>query len=465
MTSCVVVLDDDPTGTQAVVNAKVIIDTSPGYLETWLDGHAPQPVYVSTNTRALAPAAARELVAQVAGIVRAHWPGARLICRGGSTLRGHLLQEYRGLAGRSTPPVLFVPAMPVAGRVTLSGQHYLIADGCRTPVSDTEYARDSELGYTHSDLLRWAEQRSSGVFAAADGEVVHLSELRAGGAEAVAASLARIASRDKPAALTCDAMTDTDLLLIGEGIRLAWKRGTPVVVRCAPPLAALLTGLAAAGYCTVPSGARRLLVVVGSYVQATTRQLAEFSRRHPGAMVEADLSALVQATADEQQRLVGLLEQSWATGPVAVLATPRQSAAIGPGTGLAIAAGLAGTVAALRTRPDAVIVRGGVTSAVIARDGLRAREALVTGPAGPGIALWQLDGAADGLPLLIAAGNVGQPADLANLVDQIVGRPGPPSGPLTGGGKGAEYRNDHETRTRPGGQRAAAYHIAEEQND
>ena len=425
MTSCVVVLDDDPTGTQAVARARVLIDTSPGFLETWFAGHAPQPVYVSTNTRALTPAAAREMVAGVAGIARAHWPDAKFICRGDSTLRGHVLAEDQGLAHETSPVLLLAPAMPAAGRITVDGRHYLVTGDHRIPVSDTEYASDPEFGYTDSDILRWAEQRSGGVFAAARGGVVHLAELRAGGAAAVAAALARLAGQARPAAMACDAATDADLLLVAAGIRLAWEHGTPVVVRSAPPLAALLSGLAARGRCNAPSGARRLLVVVGSYVQATTRQLTELGRRYPGQIAQADLPALWQDRAREQQRLTVLLEQAWEKGPVAVLATPREKATAPPGTGLAIAAGLAGVVAALVARPDAVIVRGGVTSALVARDGLGAREALVTGPTGPGIALWQLDGMVDGIPLLIAAGNVGQPADLADLVDQMVGRLGP----------------------------------------
>lgn len=433
MTHCVVVLDDDPTGTQAVAGAQVLVDISADALHAWFAGHAPQPVYVSTNTRALPGDQARDLVARVAGIAAEQWPAARFICRGDSTLRGHILEEYQALARGASPVLLLAPAMPAAGRVTIDGRHYLATAAGRVPIAETEYARDPDLGYSRSDVLGWAEERSGGFFAASRGAVLSLAELRRAGASRVAAKLASLAGRGQPAALSCDAENDADLLTVASGVRQAWRQATPVVVRSAPPLAALLAGLAAAGYSPPPAAARRLLVVVGSYVQASTLQLAELGRAYPGQTVVADLGAIRRDPAREQRRLAGRLDQAWGRCPVAVLATPRDPTQARPVPGLSIARSLAAVVAALPTRPDAVIVRGGVTSAVVARYGLGAREARVTGPVGPGVALWQLDdGAGGGIPLLIAAGNVGQPEDLAVLVRQMAGDPDRASGTQPG---------------------------------
>jgi uncharacterized protein YgbK (DUF1537 family) len=428
VTSGVVVLDDDPTGTQAAAGARVLIDTSAPALRTWFTDHPPQPVYVCTNTRALSPGRARDLVTRVADVAAARWPGVRFVCRGDSTLRGHVLEEYQGLAGDAAPAMLLVPAMPSAGRITVGGRHYLVTGDGRIPVAETEYARDPHFGYGESDLLRWAEQRSGGFFGAGRGIALGLAELRDGGPAAVVAAVARVTGdrgRDgAPAVVACDACSDGDLATIADGIALTWQENGEVIVRCAPPLAALITGAAAAGFCPPPA-ARRLLVVVGSYVQASTRQLAELSRRYPGQVALADLAALGRDPAGEQGRLAGLLEQAWARGPVAIMATPRARADIGPESGLEIARGLAGVVAALAARPDAVIVRGGVTSAVMARYGLGGTEARVAGPVMPGVVLWQLDDAAGGIPLLIAAGNIGQPGDLAALVSRIADRHAP----------------------------------------
>jgi uncharacterized protein YgbK (DUF1537 family) len=419
LTPGVVVLDDDPTGTQAAAGARVLVDISAAGLESWFADNPPQPVYVSTNTRALPPGQARELVARVADVASRLWPGATFVCRGDSTLRGHVREEYEGLARGAPRALLLVPAMPAAGRVTLGGRHYLTTDGRRVPLADTEYARDPDFGYRHSDLLRWADQRSGGFFSADRGSVLGLAELRVGGPSAVASAAARVRGQNQPAVLVCDAENDADLAMIANGVRLIWRQGGQVILRCAPPLAALLTGAAAVGYCQPPEGARRLLVVVGSYVQASTLQLAELGRRYPGQTALADLAALGEDPVPEQRRLADQLERAWQRGPVAIMATPRELARTGPGTGLEIAEALAEVVASLPTRPDAVIVRGGVTSAVMVRRGLGAAEARVVGPVMPGVVLWHLDGAVGQLAVLIAAGNVGRPADLVTLVSRI----------------------------------------------
>ena len=123
----------------------------------------------------------------------------------------------------------------------------------------------------------------------------------------------------------------------------------------------------------------------------------------------------------EQARLASGLAELWRSGPLAVLATPRSRPAPSSGPlGLAVASGLAAVLAALPDRPDAVLCRGGITSAVVAREGLGASQAWAAGPVRRGIALWQLSTPAGRLPMLIAAGNIGNPPDLADLVEEMV---------------------------------------------
>jgi uncharacterized protein YgbK (DUF1537 family) len=414
-----VVLDDDPTGTQAAAGIRVVLDLSPRFLRQWFAGHDPQPVYLLTNTRALDAGHARDLVAGVCEEIREQWPHARIILRGDSTLRGHLRPEYEGIAGPGSRVLLIVPAMPSAGRVTLGGTHYLVEHGRKVPVSQTEYARDKDFGYSSADVLAWAEERSGGMLRQADGRAVALADLRLSGGPAVTAALAALAAAGRPAACACDAETTQDLQLIAEGLRRAWQDGLPVTVRCAPPLAAILAGHPALEMHAPPAAAARLLVVVGSYVQASTSQLAEVARRHPGRVVEADIGGLLADPQAEASRLAAGLAGLWRTGPLAVLATPRGApdAAV---PGIEVARGLAQAVASLPERPAAVVTRGGITSAVMATHGLQAQTAWAEGPVRQGIAMWHVDTPAGPLPQLIAAGNVGEPADLADLLDDMV---------------------------------------------
>ena len=149
-----------------------------------LDG--PPSVHLVTNARALpaerAPAVRRRRGPRCAR--RA--PRTRaVVLRGDSTLRGHLLEEYLGVRDvvdrRAGPPLLLVPALPSAGRVTVGGVHLIERDGRRTPLHETEYARDGVFAYASARLLEWAEERSGGLFSAGDGRELHLDELRSRG--------------------------------------------------------------------------------------------------------------------------------------------------------------------------------------------------------------------------------------------------------------------------------------------
>ena len=130
--------------------------------------------------------------------------------RGDSTLRAHLLAEYRGLRdaafeGRDTA-LMLVPALPAAGRVTVCGRPLLERDGDRTRRSKRPSTRATGgFSYRAARLVDWAQERSGGFFAAADG--VELTSTAAGGrrAEAVAVALRPAATGGRPAVFVPDA--------------------------------------------------------------------------------------------------------------------------------------------------------------------------------------------------------------------------------------------------------------------
>ena len=161
-----VVLDDDPTGTQAVSDVSVVLDWSdPGVWTAVEPGD--RAVHVLTNSRAHAGGEAAELVASAAAAARSRFPGARLSCA--ATARcGRTCGRSTTRCARSSRraadgvPLLLVPALPAAGRVTVGGVHMLERDGGRVPLHETEYARDGALAYSSADLRLWADERSGG---------------------------------------------------------------------------------------------------------------------------------------------------------------------------------------------------------------------------------------------------------------------------------------------------------------
>jgi len=424
-----IVLDDDPTGTQAVRDVPVLLDRCDEAQLAAAAGKGRPAVHVMTNTRALPAREAEEVTEEATRAARRVLPHARLVLRGDSTLRGHLLPEYRAVrraAFSDRPPVLLlVPALPAAGRITHDGVHWLVVDSRRHPLHQTEYAQDSDFAYRSARLLDWAAERSGGYFDPAAGRELFLERLRDGGPDAVAEMLLAAADGGAPAVCAPDAESLDDLVIIAAGLRAAEAAGAPVLARAAPAFAAVLAGTLADGLVPTPLADQRgVLVVCGSYVSGTTRQLADLRRRLGIAPLEVDARSLASGQpATEISRVASEAGRQLAERGVAVVATPR---ARSPGTtslaaGTRIARGLAAVVAALDALPAVVVAKGGITSHVVARDGLGVVEAWAVGPVTPGVALWNVLARGLEVAYLTFPGNVGGEADLTDLVARVRG--------------------------------------------
>jgi uncharacterized protein YgbK (DUF1537 family) len=414
-----VVLDDDPTGVQTLAGIRVLLDWDPARIADALAGR--RSVHLITNSRALPPQRAGAVVGAAARAAVDGVQGVPIVLRGDSTLRGHVWEEYEALCAATAsgqPPLLLAPALPSAGRVTRGGVHLIERDGIATPLHETEYAHDGAFSYRSARLLEWAEERSSGALAADAGRELQLEELRASGAGAVADALEDLAASGRPRVLAVDAETDGDLALIAAGYAAALAAGVGAVVRCAPALAGILAGTTATSLAAPPRG-RGVLVVCGSYVPTSTRQLSALTARHPEALVEVDVGALASADADgEVARAAGAASEFLRRSGLAILATPRERPA---GTtdlesGQRIAEGLARAAGSVEPRPGVVIAKGGITGAVTLLTGFGAGEAEVIGPVVTGVSRWR----AGALEYLVVPGNVGDDELLAELVDLVV---------------------------------------------
>ena len=422
-----VVLDDDPTGVQTLAGIRALLAWDPARVRAALAGRP--SVHLITNTRALPAERVRAFVADATRAALEGVPDAAVVLRGDSTLRGHLLEEYLAVrdvvAPSGWPVLLLVPALPSAGRVTVGGVHLFDRDGRRTPLHETEYARDGVFAYSSARLLEWAQERSGGLFQATAGRELHLDVLRSGGAAAVTDALLALHSSGDPAVLAPDAETLDDLEIVAEGYRVATAGRASVTVRCAPAFAGVLAGTTAPGLVPPPSARDGVLVICGSYVTQSTRQLSRLLAARPGSLVEADVGALA---GDEPSSEIAVLAEAvsrrLATDRLAVLATPRERPAetTSLDAGERIAAGLARVVATVSPLPSALVAKGGITAAVTLRDGIGAAEADVVGPVEPGVSLWSArwpDGGA--LDYLVVPGNVGDDDLLARLVDAVTG--------------------------------------------
>lgn len=353
----VFILDDDPTGAQSCSDVHVLLD--------WRGEAIPEairssrrPVHVMTNSRAVDDREARERTRIAALTCLAIDSGARIVLRGDSTLRGHVYPEYQGLVAalqqHSVPVLMLVPALPTEGRITLGGVHWLLRGDTLTSLDKTEYAADSAFSYSSARLLDWLEDRSDGRVLAEHGVELAAGALRTGGPAAVWRGLR--SAHERGGAFVPDAVNESDLRTIVEGLLLAEGDGIGVVVRCGPTFAAMLSDSQAVRLQEVPPSRRGLLVVCGSYVPNTTAQLHGLLASYPTSLVEIDVSAFLDpAHAETEAERVALeAGDKISHDGIAVVATPRQrlrsDASLEAGT--LIAQGLARAVASVRPQPD-----------------------------------------------------------------------------------------------------------------
>jgi uncharacterized protein YgbK (DUF1537 family) len=396
------VLDDDPTGTQAVADTPVLLEWDAELVAEAARGA--KSLHLLTNSRAYPPEPAGAIVRNAAATAMAG--GLTLFAlRGDSTLRAHLVEEYLAVCdvvheGRR-PPILLVPALPHAGRVTVGGIHMIERDGVRTPLHETEYARDPDFRYSDARLLAWAEERSGGLFRREEGR-----EVSPDGVGHVLLEL-----QGRPAAVVPDAETLADLETIAAGLREAESEGAEVVVRSGPSFVGVLAGNLAAGRAPAPR-TRRLLVVCGSFVPATTRQLNVLLARFPHSLVEVDAHAL--ASGRPASEIAQAAEARLDEVGLAVVATQRERESVSLEQGERIAHNLA--LVARDVDAGVVIAKGGITSAVTARVGLGARMAICRGPLVDGVALWDVGR----VPYVVFPGNVGSDDTLREVVEMVL---------------------------------------------
>lgn len=409
----------------------------------WALGTGAAAVYVMTNSRSLDPDAAaqrnREVVAASLEAADRLGVGVDFVSRGDSTLRGHYPLEPQVIAdtmaegGISVDGVVIVPAFGDAGRITVDSVHYMgsPATGYQ-PVGDTEFAKDATFGYRSSDLRDWVEEKSGGAIAASQVATIKLADLRTN-PDVVVATLSGLTNRHP---VVVDIVEESDLRALALAVFEAERAGKRFVFRVGPPFVRAAIGQAEHTPLTgddvasirAEDSANGGLIVVGSHVGLTTRQLdALRARRHP---TEFEVDVAIVLTDAGPAHIDGIVDAICAAlpeGNVVVRTSRTLVKGSGPDDSLRIARAVSDAVISVvrrvldRTPPRFVIAKGGITSSDVASRGLEIGRAIVRGPMLPGIvSLWEpIVGPARGIPCIVFAGNVGGDESLADVADKL----------------------------------------------
>ncbi|MCI9887486.1 hypothetical protein JT358_03280 [Micrococcales bacterium 31B] len=434
------VLDDDPTGSQCVRNVDVVFDPDPALIAERV-AQPGETCFVLTNSRSLdeADAVARQsaLVSDVLTRLRVeHYP--HLVSRSDSTLRGHVIAEVEDLAaqlaarGVTADGVIFVPAMLEAGRFTRDDVHFAVIDGTPTPAAETHFATDATFGYRSSNLKDFLVEKSGGRIARDEVASIGLADIREGRVEGVAAILRGAQGLQW---IVVNAEEGSDLDTVAAAQRLVEAEGKTFITRCGPSYVRPLAGQESAAPLTAEelrSGPGRLshgVVVVGSHVDLTTAQLEVLQSRGGAVEVELDAARLLAADAGDYVReQAARVAEALRTDDVVVYTSRALLRSENPAESLAmsrtISDGVVALVAAVMPRrPAWVVAKGGITSHEVAAKGLGMRRGRVVGQFFTGqislVAPVDAPEPSIGCPYVVFPGNVGGRSALADVVERL----------------------------------------------
>ena len=446
----VIVLDDDPTGSQTVHSAPLLLRWDLDSLRQGLR-HPSELLFVLANTRALEPAAARQRVREICQGLRAvlaeleaageldRW---LIVSRGDSTLRGHFPLEVSVIQQELGPfdATLLAPAFLPGGRTTREGVHYLHGE----PVHSTAFARDRLFGFSSSDLAAWVEEKTAGAIPAGAVERIALPELD-GPPEQLRERLAGLCGQ---AVVAVDAERPEQLERLGAAV---WAVTDPASARprclLAQSAASLINGLVplppqpldAVGLAALrrrgPGGdPLPALVMVGSHVPLADQQLAVLLEEASCQGVELPVAKLARVLdGPAAAELLGSLERGWLDqmrqliqrGQTPVLFSSRgelvcASARERRRFGLALAALMARLAAALAPQLGLIISKGGITTHTLLADGLHCAAVDLQGQLLPGLSVVL----ARDLPVMTFPGNLGDASTLRQAW-QLMVQPAP----------------------------------------
>ncbi|MEY2834283.1 MAG: hypothetical protein RLZZ574_3543 [Cyanobacteriota bacterium] len=424
----IIVIDDDPTGSQTVHSCLLLMQWDIDTLMQGLQDSAPI-FFILSNTRAMNPEQAIATTQEIChnlkiAIANTEIKDFLVVSRSDSTLRGHypvetdvIAQELGGFDAHFLTPAFFE-----GGRITIEQTHYLLIDGVKTPVAETEFARDSVFSYSHSYLPDYVAEKTQGQITPEQVVKFSLSDIRTGKIQS------RLLELKNNQCVVVDGECQEDFNLLAAAILQATAQGKRFLFRSA---ASLLTSLAQLG--EQPIAAENMaryrptdrpgVILVGSHVQKTTQQLNQLLKQEQVVGIEVDVVALRDCPQTKQAILEAILESIFATieevfaqGKTPVIYTSRAELSFDDVQqrlqfGVAVSALLMEVVQGLPPDLSFLISKGGITSNDVLSVGLNLTQARLLGQILPGCSVIRTapnHPQFPNLPVVLFPGNVGE---------------------------------------------------------
>lgn len=432
-----VVLDDDPTGTQTVHDIEVLTEWS---VESLVEQFRKKPecFFILTNSRSLSSEKASALIKDICGNLSIAAKSIEnidytVVLRGDSTLRGHFPEEADAavsLLGEMDAWII-CPFFLQGGRYTIKDIHYVADSDWLVPAGDTEFARDASFGYKSSNLREWVEEKTKGRIPASSVSSISINLLRKGGPDAVCDTLCNL---QKGSTCIVNAASDRDMAVFSAGMIQAELRGKSFLCRTAASFVSTRIGIIPKAPILpkdlgINKERKGGLIVVGSYVPKTTKQVEELKLQcgHFLKKLEVSVDKLAMKSLEEREeeinRVAEMANLFIGACKDTLIMTSRElitgkTASESLEINFKVSSALVEIVRRISTRPRYILAKGGITSSDLATKALEAKCAKVVGQALAGIPLWQLgpESRHPGVPYIVFPGNVGDSKALADVV-------------------------------------------------
>ena len=435
----IVVLDDDPTGSQTVHDIYVYTDWTQETLDEAFASND-KLFYILTNSRSFTAAQTeavhRDIAKAIRGASEKTGKDFIVISRSDSTLRGHYPLEtevLRDALGKEIDGEILCPFFPEGGRFTIGDVHYVKQGDALVPAAETEFAKDATFGYTKSDLKEYVEEKTGGTYKAADVVSISLEELRAQDVDTVAEKLLSVHDFGK---IVVNSETYDDLKVFCYALYLAMGEGRSFMFRSAAGLVKTLGCVDTKPYLTrddlvTDAKDKGGLILIGSHMKKTTAQLEEL-KKVPGIdFIEFDSDLVLRPGAFEAEigRVQTRIDADIDAGVTACVYTRRKVLLLENDTkeaallrSVAISDAVQSFATNLKTKPAFIIAKGGITSSDVGVKALRAKKALVLGQAAAGIPVWRTgpESRFPGLSYIIFPGNVGSETTLREIAEELI---------------------------------------------
>tara|TARA_Y100001968_G_scaffold226919_1_gene209665 strand:+ start:8451 stop:9809 length:1359 start_codon:yes stop_codon:yes gene_type:complete len=434
----IVVLDDDPTGSQTVYGCPLILRWDQKTLSKAIRDQSPL-LFILSNTRAMSPELAEDRTREICRALNDAFSYENInirdvlfISRGDSTLRGHGVIEPDVIAEELGPfdGTFHVPMFFEGGRTTVHGIHLLNG----TPVHLSNFARDKLFGYNTSYLPAWLQEKSKGRILADEVISIEIEQLNSAlksehGKQKLIDTLLNISNNQS---VVVDSQIPPQLSIFAQAImELIGKKR--FLFRSAASLINAFADLPVNKYSINDLVSLRVrdkyfqlqpgLVIVGSHVSLADKQLAvllgekncqglelpvrKIFRGFDGSIPDLLMSDLENLWVEE---LTAILE----SGMTPVLYTSRGEITFSSDKtriifGLKLAELMARLVSRISSKLGYIISKGGITTQILLDQGLKLGAVQLKGQILPGLSIVcsAANSGTNGLPVITFPGNLG----------------------------------------------------------